>query len=72
MYNLYSILLAVYAISIKNPTGKHLHSFFNLCSDGISSDSTHIRNIVTHFVKIAIEAPISLYTNMAAVFRFPS
>ena len=26
----------------------------------------------THFMKIAIEAPISLYTNMAAIFCFPS
>ena len=26
---------------------------------------------ITRFVKIAIEAPISLYTNMAAVLRFP-
>ena len=35
------MLLAVYAISIKKPTGKRLYSCFNLCSNGILSDSTH-------------------------------
>ena len=39
---LYGMLLAVYAILIKTPTGKHLYSCFNLFSNGILSDSTHI------------------------------
>ena len=29
-YNFYSMLLAVYAILIKKPTGKYLYSSFNL------------------------------------------
>ena len=37
-YNLCSMSLAVYAISIiKKNTGKHLYSCFNLCSSGILS-----------------------------------
>ena len=31
-----------------------------------------LNRYITHFVKIATEAPIPLYTNMAAVFCFPS
>ena len=42
------MLLAVYLISIKKPTGKHLYNCFNLCSDGILSDSTHIRSIIVY------------------------
>ena len=38
------MLLAVYTTSIKKPTGKRFYSCFNLCSNGILSDSTHIRN----------------------------
>ena len=65
------MLLAVYAISIKKTTGKPLCSCFNLCSNGILSVLEALKYI-THLVKFAIEAPISLYTNMAAVFCFPS
>ena len=58
------MLLAVYAL--KNPQVSVYIA--------ILSDSTHIGNIISniiHFVKIAIEAPIS-HPNMPAVFRFPS
>ena len=40
-------VIVVYAILIKKPTGKHLYSCFNLCSNGILSDSTHIRSIIS-------------------------
>ena len=42
------MLLAVYTISIKKSTGKRLYSCFNLCSNGILSDSTHIRSIISY------------------------
>ena len=35
------------AISIRTPTGKRLYSCFNLCSNGILSDSTYIRSIIS-------------------------
>ena len=72
VYNLYSMSLAVYVILIKKLTGKRLYSCFNLSSNGILSDSVHIRSIISISLKIAIEAPISFYTNMATVFCFSS
>ena len=32
---------------LKKPIGKRLYSSFNLCSNGILSDSTHIRSIIS-------------------------
>ena len=40
-------VITVYAISIKKPIGRRLYSCFNLCINGILSDSTHIRSIIS-------------------------
>ena len=45
VYKLYSMLLTVCVISIENTTGKCLYSCFNLCSNGILSDSRSIISI---------------------------
>ena len=54
VYNLYGMLLAIYAISIKKKTQVSVYicfnifyRCFNLCSNGILSDSTHIRSIIS-------------------------
>ena len=60
------------ACTIRQPTGNHFYSCFNLYSSGILSNLSHTRSIITiiisTFAKITIEATVSLYTNMAAVF----
>ena len=62
--NLYSMLLAVHTISIK----KNHYIAVLTC---VAMVFCPIQKYITHFVKVTIEAPI-LYTNMAAVFCFPS
>ena len=62
------MLLAVYAISIKKPKGKRLYSSFHLRSNGILSDSTHIRSIMSISL-ISWRSPLKHLSRCTPIWR---
>ena len=57
-------------ISIEKPTGKWVSVYIAVLTYVAMVFRPIQHKYITHFIKIAIEAPISLYTNTVAVFCF--